>query len=473
MLREGTPRLAAVWFADIVGYSSLSAENADAALGVVAVLQSTARDAAAAHGGRVVKFVGDAALCVFDSLDGALRAALDVQAAFNASAAAMDAGSALRIGLHLGEVTEAADGDVYGDGVNIAARLQPKARPGQVVVSRAVKEMVRGRGGYTVRWLPAWHVLKGLGLASVFVVEPTGGAVPPPMRHTSTRAVAVGLTTAIVGFLTLMMAIAMNPELGDGSGERALAPEKLRDGTVLLDAGIDRYFAGELKEAVASLESFMKPPLRNHPDAQDALRFLSRAQLQSGRADLARAALVQLFNAQPPLALLVPSAEDPALMALYQDVRRDDLMRRTVIPPAAPVDGVVVFDLEVVLPDEADEVLETLGPSVAQMLTSELEAGGIAAQYFWALMVGFTGEGAYARFRDETGGSGEPGASHALLGRIAVRDEQVSLTAQVYDVASGALTATERATGAWPDGLFELVERLGARLSVGLRPVSP
>jgi len=124
MHTSGTRRLAAVWFADIVGYSGLSARDEDAALALVRVLQDATRAEVPAHGGRVVKYVGDAALAVFESVDGAIRAALAVQQRFNASDAAIADEPRLRIGLHLGEITEASDGDVYGDGVNVASRLQ-------------------------------------------------------------------------------------------------------------------------------------------------------------------------------------------------------------------------------------------------------------------------------------------------------------------------------------------------------------
>lgn len=73
MAKERVRRLAAVWFADIVGYTSLSARDEDAALAVVDEFQAASRAAVQAHGGRIVKFVGDAVLVVFESADSALR----------------------------------------------------------------------------------------------------------------------------------------------------------------------------------------------------------------------------------------------------------------------------------------------------------------------------------------------------------------------------------------------------------------
>jgi len=132
---------------------------------------------------------------------------------------------------------------------------------------------------------------------------------------------------------------------------------------------------------------------------------------------------------------------------------------------------VVLFDLETVL-DVEDEGLATLGPSVAQMLGSELEGAGIATHYFWALMVGFRGEGAYQRFEREMA-PGAASATHALLGRVAVRGGEVAVSGQVYELATGTLVSTELVTGAWPDGLFEVVERLGSAIATDLLGGAP
>ena len=146
MTTERTRRLAAVWFADIVGYTELSSRDEDGALAVVDELQRLAREEVESHGGRIVKFQGDAVLTVFDSTDAALRAALALQESFSASEIVQEKGCALRIGVHVGEIVEAEDGDVYGDGVNLASRIEGVASAGQIVVSEDVYRQVRQRG---------------------------------------------------------------------------------------------------------------------------------------------------------------------------------------------------------------------------------------------------------------------------------------------------------------------------------------
>lgn len=139
-------RLAAVWFADIVGFTPLADSDEDAALQIVAEFQAAARVAVEGRGGRVVKFLGDGALAEFSSARSALDSALALSASFSAENA--PARTPIRIGLHVGEVAGAPDGDLYGDGVNLASRLQAVAAPGEVVVSEDAARALRHSRGF-------------------------------------------------------------------------------------------------------------------------------------------------------------------------------------------------------------------------------------------------------------------------------------------------------------------------------------
>ena len=105
-------RLAAVWFADIVGFTELSSRDEDAAMKLVELFQTVTRRAIPERGGTVVKFLGDGGLAVFPSSDAATRAGLAVQREFAERASAAGHPAALRIGIHVGEVIGAPDGDV-------------------------------------------------------------------------------------------------------------------------------------------------------------------------------------------------------------------------------------------------------------------------------------------------------------------------------------------------------------------------
>src|SRR5271156_5890186 len=140
-------KLAAILAADVVGYSRLM--GADEA-GTLAALkhhrQSIFDPAVAAHNGRIVKLIGDGTIVEFGSVVDAVNCALLVQ---RSNASLSDAGAhqptiVLRIGINLGDVIIEND-DIYGDGVNIAARLEPLAEPGGICVSSIVNESVGNR----------------------------------------------------------------------------------------------------------------------------------------------------------------------------------------------------------------------------------------------------------------------------------------------------------------------------------------
>jgi adenylate cyclase len=97
----------------------------------------------------VIDTAGDSVLAVFETATGAVTAALAVQAELSAlvANAPEDRRMQFRIGVHLGDVIEKPDGTVYGDGVNIAARLQGLAEPGGVMVSESIRTAVRGKVG--------------------------------------------------------------------------------------------------------------------------------------------------------------------------------------------------------------------------------------------------------------------------------------------------------------------------------------
>ncbi|RUU24979.1 adenylate/guanylate cyclase domain-containing protein, partial [Mesorhizobium sp. M6A.T.Ca.TU.002.02.2.1] len=125
-------KLAAIMAADIVGYSRLMAENE---VSTYADLRTVFDDlidpTVVRHGGRTFKTTGDGFLAIFPSVNEAVDSALAIQQGF-------DKGPfKLRIGVNLGDVIED-NGDVYGDGVNVAARLETMTEPGQIFVSSAV-----------------------------------------------------------------------------------------------------------------------------------------------------------------------------------------------------------------------------------------------------------------------------------------------------------------------------------------------
>jgi len=140
-------RLVAILAADAAGYSLLMSLDAFATVATLEAAREIFRAQIEAKQGRVIDMVGDSVLAVFDTATGAVAAALAAQEQVNALAetTSQDRRMLFRIGLHLGDVIEKSDGTVYGDGVNIAARLEGLAEPGGIAVSASMRGAVKGK----------------------------------------------------------------------------------------------------------------------------------------------------------------------------------------------------------------------------------------------------------------------------------------------------------------------------------------
>jgi adenylate cyclase len=143
-----TRKLAAILVSDVVGYSRLTGADEDRILARLRTLRSDLIDPTiAVHHGRIVKRTGDGSIVEFRSVVDAVNLAIEVQRAMverNAEVAA-DKRIEFRIGIHIGDVVEESDGDLMGDGVNIAARLEGVAKPGGICISDDAFRQVKSR----------------------------------------------------------------------------------------------------------------------------------------------------------------------------------------------------------------------------------------------------------------------------------------------------------------------------------------
>ncbi len=145
-LPQGERRLAAIMFTDMVGYTALGQRNEPLSLAIVEEQRKIIRPVLAKHGGREVKTMGDAFLVEFPNAVDAARCAYDIQRAvrdFNLSIET-EKRIHLRIGIHVGEVVES-QGDILGDAVNVASRIEPLAEDGGVCVTARVSDLVSGK----------------------------------------------------------------------------------------------------------------------------------------------------------------------------------------------------------------------------------------------------------------------------------------------------------------------------------------
>ena len=140
-------RLAAILAADVVGYTRLMGADEEGTLAALRALRAELIDPRiAGHNGRLVKLMGDGALVEFASVVDALRCAAEIQRAMAAHNADIpeDRRIVLRIGINLGDIIVEGE-DIYGDGVNVAARLEGLAEPGGICISRSVFDQVKGK----------------------------------------------------------------------------------------------------------------------------------------------------------------------------------------------------------------------------------------------------------------------------------------------------------------------------------------
>jgi adenylate cyclase len=141
-------QLVALMLTDMVGYTRLSQQDEARALRLLDDHNQAIRDSIQAHGGRAVKGTGDGFLAEFPSALQAVSCAIDIQRRFFDRNRSVEEGErfAVRIGLHVGDVVRR-DGDVFGDGVNITARLEPLAGAGGICISASVRDQVWNKIG--------------------------------------------------------------------------------------------------------------------------------------------------------------------------------------------------------------------------------------------------------------------------------------------------------------------------------------
>jgi len=137
MPSEPKRKLAAIMFTDMVGYTSLMQENESRARELIQRHRELMKPLVEKHGGKILQYVGDGTFITFDSAIEAVNCGYEIQYVLK-----VDKELSLRIGIHIGDVV--IDGDeVYGDGVNVASRLEPMAEPGGICVSQEVYRQIK------------------------------------------------------------------------------------------------------------------------------------------------------------------------------------------------------------------------------------------------------------------------------------------------------------------------------------------
>jgi adenylate cyclase len=209
----GTRKIAAILLADVVGYSRLAGADEDRTLSRLRGLRSDLIDPAIdAHHGRIVKRTGDGSLIEFRSVVDAVRCAIEVQNGLIERDAGLPAERRIefRIGIHLGDVVEEADGDLMGDGVNIAARLEGICEPGAICLSEDSYRQVKGRLDLAVSDLGPTqlkNIAEPIHVYSLKVgvpAQPKPAVRGQPPAPTAKASVALRLWPAVVAVLVVV-----------------------------------------------------------------------------------------------------------------------------------------------------------------------------------------------------------------------------------------------------------------------------
>ena len=175
-------RLVAILAADVVGYSRLMSIDERATVAALDGARAVFRSRIESTQGRVIDMAGDSVLAVFETATGAVSAALAIQQQLTNLTGDVPDGRRMRfrVGVHLGDVIEKADGTVYGDGVNIAARLQALAEPGGITVSESIHTAVKGKVSANFEDQGVQQVKNIADPVRVYRIGPESSAAPTP-----------------------------------------------------------------------------------------------------------------------------------------------------------------------------------------------------------------------------------------------------------------------------------------------------
>jgi len=480
MPEEPNRRLAAVWFADIVGYTTLSERDENTALKLVAELQAISNREVAAHSGRVVKFVGDAVLAVFESAGNAVDASLALLKSFNETAKAKEIGATLRVGVHVGEIHTAADGDVYGDGVNTASRIQGAAGPGQVFLSGFALESVRHRANLRTESVGKRR-LKGLSRSmELFAVGPAQAGDPretsfsPPTPTVEKRQLRSGQIIAIALLAGMAGLVGVGMFAGASPFNWNKAPESV-DAEEALSLGKESFFRGDFGRAIEDLTRSLEMT-GSLLQKRQGLRYLARTHAMVQDSSAALAALDDLLSTEPPLAILISDLEEPELMELYFEARREKIRTRGVHELSQPLRQIMVFDFQLFssgVEMNAEGMTGELGYVVALMMETELRMMGLPTSSVREMSFEGVGYDAYIDMDSHLVDMTQEGPSHLLTGSIAINRNGALLSAWLYEMETGRLILSEQVTGSQEDLVMKLPEDLATRLNSAIEEAAP
>jgi adenylate cyclase len=251
-------KISALVAADIVKYSRLVADAEEETVRRLAAYRAVFEEVAARHGGRIVNMVGDAVLAEFGSSVNAVRCALDVQATARTSNTAFppERHMQIRIGVTLADIMDQ-DGELFGDGVNIAARLESLAPAGAICVSQTVREQVAGKIEATFLDIGEQQVKNLPNPIHAYVIVQPGADVPSAKKAPSRRRGRVLAAAAVVAAACAAAAVAAVQLRGEHAPAPAVAAAP---GQQLASVAPASRFDEAKLRALAKSQSIPLPP---------------------------------------------------------------------------------------------------------------------------------------------------------------------------------------------------------------------
>jgi len=216
MPSEPKRKLAAIMFTDMAGYTTLMQEDEDKARELIERHRAHMKPFVGKHGGEIIQYVGDGTFCRFDSAIEAVNSALEIQKVLE-----MEPEINLRIGIHVGDVMVKGD-EVYGDGVNVASRIEPLAAAGGICVSSRVRDDIKNQPGLSLNSLGKKDLKNVAEQIEVFAVtlaaEPSSAVSNTPKPTSVTSKINIKwIAVAVV--VTLLVIIGLKIDFGTTEAE--------------------------------------------------------------------------------------------------------------------------------------------------------------------------------------------------------------------------------------------------------------
>ena len=222
-----TRRLAAIMFTDIVGYTAMMQQNEQEGLAKVRRFSQTMEEQVKSHHGEILQFMGDGCLCIFNSAVEAMHAAKNIQESLQAEPKVP-----LRIGIHIGDIV-IQEGNIYGDGVNLASRVESMGVPGSILVTERVIHDVKSHPEFDMTSLGKFQFKNVEKPMEVFALANEGFAIPKAIemegKGKKYRPIYKQLIFAVLGILLLIGGV-----LGFQQYQQASALKKLEKSLVVL-----------------------------------------------------------------------------------------------------------------------------------------------------------------------------------------------------------------------------------------------